>query len=159
MRKALLLGVVVMGTGSAAAQPFDWARYVNAEIGVSVDLPTGVFTEDDGPTKNLNGRSFSTADGRADLSIYSIANSGRDTPASFLRQRFQLPSSSVTYRHIKGQVLAVSGFRGSEIWYARCNFAASRINCVALNYPAREKREWDSIVTRISNTLSSPGAG
>lgn len=28
------------------------------------------------------------------------------------------------------------------------------INCVLINYPAAEKRDWDGIVTRISNTLA-----
>jgi hypothetical protein len=27
------------------------------------------------------------------------------------------------------------------------------MNCVLINYPAAEKRQWDSIVTRISTTL------
>ena len=51
-------------------------------------------------------------------------------------------------------MLAVSGYRGDQIWYARCNFGRTRLNCVALNYPASEKRDWDAIVTRISNSLS-----
>ncbi len=29
------------------------------------------------------------------------------------------------------------------------------INCVLINYPAAEKRQWDGVVTRISNTLAS----
>jgi hypothetical protein len=27
------------------------------------------------------------------------------------------------------------------------------MNCVLINYPAAEKRNWDSVVTRISHTL------
>jgi hypothetical protein len=27
------------------------------------------------------------------------------------------------------------------------------MNCVLINYPATEKRNWDSVVTRISHTL------
>jgi hypothetical protein len=48
----------------------------------------------------------------------------------------------------------VSSFKGDKIWYDRCNFSARFIHCVLINYPADEKREWDGIVTRISNTLS-----
>ncbi len=29
------------------------------------------------------------------------------------------------------------------------------MNCVLINYPAAEKTQWDSVVTRISNTLAS----
>ncbi len=28
------------------------------------------------------------------------------------------------------------------------------MNCVLLNYPAAEKRQWDDVVTRISHTLA-----
>ena len=136
-----------------------WSRYVSSELRIGVDLPRDVFVVDGGPTKNLGGQSFRTADGRADVSIYSIGKTADETPKSFLRNRFQMPSSSVVYRHLKGRVLALSGFRGDMIWYARCNFATLRVNCVALNYPAREKRNFDAIVTRISNTLSIPSGG
>jgi len=54
-------------------------------------------------------------------------------------------------------MLAVSGYRGDQIWYARCNFGRTRLHCVALNYPANEKRQWDAIVTRISHSLSGAG--
>ena len=38
---------------------------------------------------------------------------------------------------------------------SHCNFAGRTANCVLINYPAAEKRQWDGIVTRISNTLAS----
>lgn len=136
-----------------------WSRYINHELRIGVDLPKDVFVVDGGPTKTLDGRNFRTADGRADLSVYSIGKPAGETPKSFLRNRFQLPSLSVSYRHLKGRVLAVSGLRDDKIWYARCNFARVRVNCVALNYPAREKQSFDAIVTRISNTLSIPSDG
>jgi hypothetical protein len=28
------------------------------------------------------------------------------------------------------------------------------MNCILINYPRAEKRQWDSIVTRISHTLA-----
>jgi hypothetical protein len=49
----------------------------------------------------------------------------------------------------------VSSFRNDRIWYDRCNFSGHYINCVLLNYPAVEKRQWDDVVTRISNSLSA----
>ena len=143
----------------AGAQSWNWSRYTNNSLGLAIDLPTDLFSVDGGPTKNASGQSFRTADGRADVGVYSISNDARDTPDTFLRKRFVLPSETVVYRHVKNGVLAVSGFRDDRIWYARCNFAALRVNCVALNYPANEKRSWDPIVTRISNTLSHPRWG
>ncbi len=48
----------------------------------------------------------------------------------------------------------VSSFRNDMIWYNRCNFAGRIATCVLINYPASEKKQWDAVVTRISNSLS-----
>jgi hypothetical protein len=52
-------------------------------------------------------------------------------------------------------VFAVSSVRKDKIWYDRCNFSGHYINCVLINYPAAEERQWDDIVTRISLSLSA----
>lgn len=153
----LLLAIATLPVTPSIAQQTDWLRYGDKDIGVSVDLPVNLFTVDRGPSERLNGRTFATPDGRADVSLYSIPNTAGDTPRAFLEKRFELPSSSVVYQKVTNRIVAVSGFRGDRIWYARCNFNAGLVNCVALNYPTREKRLWDGIVTRISNSLSSPG--
>lgn len=63
----------------------------SSEIGVAVDVPRDIFTVDAGPTTNAAGRTFNTSDGRADVIIYSMLNGRGGTPASFLRERIQLP--------------------------------------------------------------------
>ena len=47
----------------------------------------------------------------------------------------------------------VSSIRNDRIWYNRCNRANGAMNCVLINYPAAEKRQWDGVVTKISHTL------
>jgi hypothetical protein len=47
----------------------------------------------------------------------------------------------------------VSSIRKDRIWYNRCNRGSGAMNCVMINYPATEKRQWDGVVTRISHTL------
>jgi hypothetical protein len=155
------ISTTVVGTllsTSSVAQDFRWSRFTAQDVGVSVDLPTDLFTVDRGPTKRQDGRVFATADGRADLRVYSIPNPAGDTPRSFFKNRLQLPKSMV-YQRLTDKILAASGFRGKKIWYARCNFAVRHANCVALNYPAAEKLRWDAVVTRISHSLSSPREG
>jgi hypothetical protein len=39
-----------------------------------------------------------------------------------------------------------------KVYYSRCNFAR-RMHCIYLAYPEREKRDWDTTVTRISLSL------
>jgi hypothetical protein len=152
-----MLLVTAMGSTPSFAQELAWSRYGDRDIGVSVDMPFDVFTVDRGPSEKLNGRTFATSDGRADVSLYSIPNTAGDSPGNFLEKRFQLPNTSVVYRRVTNRIIAVSGYRRDKLWYARCNFSPRLVNCVALNYPTKEKRQWDAIVTRISNTLSSPG--
>ena len=72
-------------------------------------------------------------------------------PLLFLRRRIRLRafSTSVTPRFF-----AVSSYKGDKVWYDRCNFSRGLVHCVLINYPAREERAWDDIVTRISLSLS-----
>jgi hypothetical protein len=49
---------------------------------------------------------------------------------------------------------AVSSVRNGQTWYNRCNRADGFMNCVLINYPAAEERQWDAIVTRISLSLA-----
>jgi len=43
----------------------------------------------------------------------------------------------------------------ASAWYNRCNRVNEYMNCVLINYPAAEEREWDAVVTRISLSLGN----
>jgi len=135
------------------AQDFGWHRYNLAQTTTSVDVPAALFPVDGGPPAEGPGRMFRSADGSADLSIYALPNRGQ-SPDEFLRTHFRLPQRAIVYRRVSNNMVTVSGFRGDKIWYARCNFANTQLRCVAMNYPARDKQQWDPIVTRISHSLS-----
>ena len=55
----------------AGAQDKDWQRYVIAETGANVDLPTGIFSNTAGKPETGYGARFLTADGRANLTVRS----------------------------------------------------------------------------------------
>ena len=101
------------------------------------------------------GRRFLTSDGRADLTVQSIPNVAGDSPAVFLAKKN--PPPNIVYKRVTPRFFAVSSFDKGKIWYNRCNFSGRFVNCVLINYPVGEKRQWDSVVTRISNTLASNG--
>jgi hypothetical protein len=138
--------------GAVAAEPVRWERYAIPETGASVDVPTSVFTSDAGQTEIGYGRRFLSADQRANLTVQSVPNNSGDTPAAFLAKK--KPPSGIVYKRVTPRFFALSSFRNDKIWYDRCNFGSRYINCVLLNYPASEKRRWDGMVTRISNSLS-----
>jgi hypothetical protein len=147
--------LLALGPAAASTQPIGWQKYVVPETGANVDFPNEIFTQDAGVPDRGYGRRFQTGDGRANLTVNSITNAENDSPASFLRKHFALPSSAAAYRRITGTFFVVSGFHHNRIWYNRCNFAGAFIHCILLNYPAGEKRQWDYVVTQISNTLAS----
>ncbi len=146
-----ILASVFLAT-AAAAQPGDWQRYVVPETGASVEVPVKVFVEGAGKPETGYGRRFVTADRRANLTVQSIPNDDGYSPATFLAKKN--PPTGIVYKRITNRFFVVSSFRDDKIWYNRCNFAGRFANCVLINYPAAEKRQWDGIVTRISNTLA-----
>jgi len=148
----LSASVFTLSCIAAAAQPANWRRYVVPETGASVDIPLSIFTEDVGKPETGYGARFLTSDRRANLTIQSVPNEGL-APARFLAAKN--PPSNIAYKRITDRFFVVSSFRNDMIWYNRCNFAGPYANCVLINYPAAEKRQWDGIVTRVSNALTS----
>jgi hypothetical protein len=86
------------------------------------------------------------------LTIKSIPNSENDSPASFLEK--MRPPAGIQYKRVISRFFAVSSIKDGRTWYNRCNRAGGFMNCVLLNYPAAEDRQWDAIVTRISLSLA-----
>jgi len=152
--KTILYAVIVALAGSApmaSAQPTRWATYTIPETGTSVDFPSSIFTEKAGPPPDGYGQRFQSADGRADLTVEATANESNESPAAFLARMH--PPSHIQYKRVTPQFFAVSSYRGNKVWYDRCNFSGRFVHCVLINYPAREERAWDAIVTRISLSL------
>jgi hypothetical protein len=135
----------------AFAGDADWRRYVIPSTGTSVDMPISIFTRDAGPPEGGTGRRFFTDDNRADLTVQSVPNPANDSPATFLAK--QRPPTGIIYKRITRDFFVVSSIRKDRIWYNRCNRGNDAMNCVLINYPAVEKRQWDGVVTRISHTL------
>ncbi len=136
-----------------AAEPASWSRYQVPETGAAVDIPTSIFSEQAGKPEAGYGGRFLTSDRRADLTVQSVPNDAGFSPPVFLARKN--PPRDIVYKRVTSRFFVVSSFRKGKIWYDRCNFAGRFINCVLINYPAAEKRQWDSVVTRISNTLAS----
>lgn len=153
-RTILLASAVFLAVWPAYAAPqqADWRRYVIPETGANVDLPTGIFSNNVGKSETGHGTRFLTADGRANLTVRSLRNENNDPPSAFLAR--MRPPRDIVYRKVARNFFAVSSIRNGLIWYDRCNFAGRSVTCVLINYPATEKRAWDGVVTRISNSLS-----
>jgi hypothetical protein len=137
----------------ADAQSTGWQTYVVPETGAKADIPVAIFSEDGGKPESGYGRRFLTSDRRANLTVQSIPNAAGDSPAVFLAKKN--PPSDIVYKRVTPRFFVVSSIRNGRIWYDRCNRAARYMQCILINYPAAEKRRWDGVVTRISNSLAS----
>jgi hypothetical protein len=148
---AALAIVGVFAPVLAFAGDTEWRRYVIPSTGTSVDMPVSIFTSDAGVPEGGTGRRFFTEDRRADLTVQSVPNPANDSPAAFLAKK--QPPAGIIYKRITPDFFVVSSIRKDRIWYNRCNRGNGAMNCVLINYPAAEKRQWDEVVTRVSRTL------
>ena len=148
---AVLVGVGVQPAGSATG----WDRFIEPQLGTSIDYPIGIFSVNEGVAHRGIGRQFRSNDGRAVLAVYS-QNNYDDNPARYLERNFKVPRQTIDYKRVTPTFFAISAVHAGEIYYSRCNFSRSpggAVHCFDLRYPAREKRVWDPIVTRISLSL------
>jgi hypothetical protein len=153
MRAQLVPAIIALSLfpAVAIAGGAQWRRYIIPNTGASVDVPRTIFSEDAGPLEGRLGHRFLTKDRRSNLTVQSVPNSENDSPATFLAKRH--PPAGIQYKRVTPRFFAVSSIRKNRIWYNRCNRGEGYMNCVLINYPTAEKREWDAIVTRISLSL------
>ena len=147
---ALVLGLV---PATVLADSAEWRRIAIPSTGTNVEIPVTIFSNDVDLPDGGTGRRFYTEDRRADLTVQSVANPQNDSPATFLAKKN--PPPGIMYKRVTPNFLVVSSIRSDRIWYNRCNRSDGYMNCVLINYPATEKRQWDDVVTRISHSLAN----
>jgi hypothetical protein len=145
----ILSSFLAPNTSAAGAE---WQTFTLVESGLKVDIPISIFTEEADPADRVGGRTFRTRDHRADLTIKAMPNPANDPPAVFL-EKLQ-PPARMQYRRTTPAFFAASSIKDGRTWYNRCNRAPGFMNCVLINYPAAEERQWDAVVTRVSLSLA-----
>jgi len=149
---ALIVACVPAAARPAAAP--GWTTVADGH-GTILDFPANVFTQAEGSPPVGSGRRFRTADGRADVSIYTIDNVEHATPRSYLSRHLKSDFSHLHYDRVGDRFFAVSGIVRGKTFYSRCNFEGRRgaMHCLYLAYPAAETHAWDALVTRMSLSL------
>jgi hypothetical protein len=152
----VLLGAILPTTPAATQTlPVAWTTYSDPGTGTRVDFPEGLFVPAGRPSRGA-GQRFRTRDGRAEFSIYTLSSARGETPRSYLQNNLKVPRQVLNYERVTRQFFAVSSRHQGRIYYSRCNFArdpSGSMHCIYLAYPAREKKAWDAVVTRISLSL------
>jgi hypothetical protein len=132
-----------------------WGTVNEAKLGTTMDIPLAVLSTPDGYAHKRIGRRYKTPDGRAKVAIWTQRNARHDTPASYLHRTFNIPPATVDYERFTSDFAVISGLFGTRVYYIRCNYSprSGSFHCFDLAYPAREKRVWDAVVTRMSRSL------
>ena len=150
-KRLIVAGLLALWPALATAQPNVWRKYVVVD-GRECGRAKHHFQQRSRQTGKRLWDAISDFR-RANLTVQSVANDANETPSAFLERKH--PPRGIVYRRVTPNYFVVSSFRNGLIWYDRCNFAGRIITCVLINYPATEKKKWDSVVTRISNSLAS----
>ena len=145
-----LAAIAVFLVTSASAQA-EWASFSDAR-GTSVQYPRETFRVAAG-SGEPPGPVLQSADGRARLHVFTLANERRASPAEFVARAVTDKRERLSYKRVTNRFLVFSAAEGDLILYRRCNFAGGAIHCFDVRYPRAEKRGWDGAVTRMSCSL------
>jgi len=100
------------------------------------------------------GTRFVSPTGTAWLALYARSAVDESREERFKATAF-VEDEEVTYLRGERDWLAVSGFRGDQIFYRKMVLACGERQWrhVAFEYPAKEKRKFDQLVSRMSRAL------
>jgi hypothetical protein len=149
-------GAGTLDSGAGLDRDPDWQTYVDPDRGTMVEYPAAVFSVQAGAPERGSGQELRTEDGRARLVIYTLPNEERRSPRTYLERHLLLAPGALEYTRVTRHFFAISGTRDADVFYSRCNFPHGRrgdMRCIFLQYPQRETKAWDAIVTRISLSL------
>jgi hypothetical protein len=153
--RTLILAIAALLSPAPLSAGDGWQTYANPRFGTHAEYPAKIFSRREPPPENGDGQTFTDKDGTAKLSIYGSLNSGDYRPRAYVDELIR-PRDAIAYERIAKNFFAVSGRRGETIWYQRCIFeggGSGTIHCFVLEYPARQKQQWDPTVARIAASL------
>jgi hypothetical protein len=139
------------------AQAGVWRTYHNTRFGTKADVPASWTMGP--PPQNNDGRSFTSPDKRAEITISGIfANIGsNDELASRL---IATEGETITYKKRQDKWVVVSGAKGDRIFYRKTVLSCDDTiaNDLSIEYPAADKEKYDPLVAHVAASLR-PGKG
>jgi len=134
-----------------AGLPTGYNQYVNPRFGFTVLWPATFNAQP--PPEDGDGQSWAGPGGQVQLSAYGASNTLGYSPEQ--DEAADASGLSVTYRHITGNVVTVSGYKdnGQTIFYQRDVVGPGSIDTLYWSYPASQKTQWDAAVTETAKTF------
>jgi hypothetical protein len=168
MRAALRLILLLALAVPAYAQPTpQWQSYRDPQYGYSIEVPYGLFSEDNGAGGQNKGLMLSAIEGGGRIQIYGGYNAQHADPATLARVLSGTDRvKQVTYRAGGSNWLVLSGYYGKAqggvagdvIFYTKFMFNPDHtiLSAFEVSYPASEKRRYDALITHMEKSLTPP---
>jgi hypothetical protein len=149
--------LAIAGLGALSVRPASaqgWRTYRNPRFGTTIEYPDR-FRPGRPPT-NGGGLGFASADG-ASFSVWGSHNAlDHDLAALEASTRENYAGGErITYDARGPNWFVLAGTAGESIFYERyaLSHRGTIVNGFAIRYPARLRKEYDAIVTRMSRSL------
>lgn len=145
------LMAVVRSSLPAAAETY--RVYTNERFGQTADVPASWRA--DPPPVNGDGLIFRSPSGDASLTVYGSLNIADSVSEAMRDQATPIDGEAVTYRKTGKRDVTLSGAKGDRIFYRKSILVCrDQIwNSIHLEYPARDKKAYDALVTRVARSL------
>jgi hypothetical protein len=156
MRTLLAAVTFVTLAGTVAGQSLETpATYANARFGYTIAYPANLFRAEP-EAENGDGRKFRARHGAANFSVWAGYNALEQTPAEIAAEAgaaclHQPP----VYRIVKAMLVAVSCETADGIFYRKTLIRGDVLTSFEMTYPASERARWDSVLAKISGSLTA----
>lgn len=125
-----------------------WPSYANARFGFSICHPADLRPQ--GESDNSDGQRFVAADG-AKLTVYGANNALEQSIETLYGELVKRFGGRVTYRSLKADRFAVSGFdAGGRVFYAALRARGDQYASFELTYPRSAAAAYDKVAARLA---------
>ena len=154
-RLGFALAAAAMFAVSPAAAQKVWKTYKNERFGTSIEYPADKFIPQP-PATNSDGLRFIATDG-AEFTVFAINNVLNQNLAALQTSALKARplDEKITHRDRGPNWIVLSGTKADVLFYERqlLSHRGKIINEFEILYPARLRRLYDPIVTRMSKSF------
>ena len=147
-----ILAILLVGFISQINAQQAYTKYCNSRFGFCVSYPVN-FGMSPAPDNN-DGREFYNREGFSMTAsgMYNVLENSLKAEMKSQEEDFD----TVTYRKVKNNWYVLSGYKDDNILYLKTYMGKETIYHLYIRYPARLKKEYDKVVSRVSRSFK-PG--
>jgi hypothetical protein len=140
-------------------RPTEFKKYVNVRFGYEISYPETILLPQ-GEADNGDGQRFLSKEGDVEMLVWGSNNALDETLKSNFKKDTkektrEHPDKRVTYKRLKGNSYAVSGYIGEKIFYQKTIHIrdVDAFFTFYISYPITKKNIYDPAVSKISKSF------